>query len=273
MAKNTNNNNKKEEIKKDEILEGMEIENPEVEAESTENNPNVPEHSDRVRELVGKMKEFVGEFERGWSIKRLEPLKDEINKILEENKEKDFLSKSDRNFLYFVNRVIYGKVNPPAWRRQAEEEKENNRPENAPPQLQFRTLNDKVERLKQTLEGYGNKNIITCIEDIKEKAFYCLKETEVEGKMELECSLKYTVQNGVAAVAVMTPEEAYAMRDEYRKIKDLPEERNNISYNERVINNNPTHADNYFIKIATAKEKDVEYVNSQTLDQDMVEEQ
>lgn len=271
MAKNTKNSNQKEELKNNEMVE--EMGNIDVKSETTEGKNNIPEHNEKVRELVGKMKEFVGEFERGWSIKRLEPLKEEINKILEENKEKDFLSKSDRNFLYFVNRVIYGKVNPPAWRRQADEEKENNRPENAPVQLQFRTLNDKVERLKQTLEGYGNKNIITCIEDIKENSFYCLKETEVEDKMELECSLKYIIQNGVAEVSAMTPEEAYAIRDEYRKIKDLPEERNNISYNERIINNNPVHADNYFIKIATTKEKDMEYVNSQTLDQDMVEEQ
>lgn len=259
MSKNNKNNNQVKEENIEEVVEGV----------STENNQNIPEHSDRIKELVEKLKGFVGEYERGWSIKRLEPLKDEIRQILDENKEKECLSKSDRNFLYFVNRVIYGKVEPPAWRRQNEPEKEqSNRPENAPAQLRFRNLNDKIARLKQTLEGYGNKSIITSIEDIKENSFYCLKETEIDGKMELECSIKFTKQDGIAVTTPMTPEEAYAMRDEYKKIKDLPEERNNISYYEREINNNPNYADKYFEKIALTKEKEAEMENSKTIEQE-----
>ena len=144
----------------------------------------------------------------------------------------------------------------------------SNRPENAPAQLRFRNLNDKIARLKQTLEGYGNKSIITSIEDIKENSFYCLKETEIDGKMELECSIKFTKQDGIAVTTPMTPEEAYAMRDEYKKIKDLPEERNNISYYEREINNNPNYADKYFEKIALTKEKEAEMENSKTIEQE-----
>lgn len=269
MAKK-NNTQKNQEVKNNEVTE--EVKN-EVATETREDvaNPNVPEHSDRVRELVGKMSQFIDEFERGWSIKRLEPIKEEINQILNENKENEFLSKSDKNFLYFVNRVIYGKVEQPAWRRQNEEEKENNRPENAPKQLEFRSLNDKIARLKQVAQGYGNKCVITTIEDIKEQSFYCLKETEIDGKMQLECSLKFCQIDGKATVNAMTPEEAFAIRDSYKAIKDNPEERNNISYYEREINNNPTHADNYFIKIATAKEKEAEFVNTETMDQEIEE--
>ncbi len=256
-----------EEIKTEEIVENTET----IETEENKVNPNIPEHSERVRNLVDKMKEFIGEFERGWSIKRLEPIKQEIKQILDENKENENLSKSDKNFLYYVNRVIYGKVEQPAWRRQNEEEKENNRPENAPKQLEFKSLNHKVESLKKAAEGYGNKNIITTIEDIRENSFYCLKETEINGKMELECSLKFTQRDGKATVEAMTPEEAFAIRDSYLEIKDSPEEQNNISYYSREINNNPTFADNYFIKIATAKEKEAEYVNTETLGQEIEE--
>ncbi|MDO5555134.1 MAG: hypothetical protein Q4G09_00325 [Clostridia bacterium] len=249
MAKNTN---KTEEIKKE---------------------VKVQEHNDRIRALVENMKKVVGEFERGWSIKRLEPMKEEIKQILEENKEKDYLSKSDRNFLFFVNRVIYGKVEQPAWKRQNEPEQiQNTRPENAPKQFEFKSLNDKVARLKQTLEGYGNKCIVTTIEDIKEKSFYCLKETEIDGKMELECSIKFEQKDGIANVTAMTEEEAFAIRNSYMKIKDNPEERNNLSFYVREINNNPIHADNYFIKIATAKENEASFVNSEIIDQEMQEE-
>ena len=263
------NNNQKQEVKNTEVVE----EKVEVKSEEAtkQNTPNIPEHSDKVREIVERSKEAVGKFERGWSIKNLDPIKEDINNMLSENRENEFLSKSDRNFLYFVNRVIYGKVEPPAWRRNNQEEqaKESNRPENAPKQLQFRTLNDKMSRLKQVLEGYGNKSIITTIEDVKENSFYCLKETEIDGKMQLECSLKFINDNGRAEVTAMTPEEAYAIRDEYEKIKDLPEER--ISFYVREINNNPTHADNYFEKIALTKEKEVELVNSETLEPEMEE--
>lgn len=272
MAKNAKNNNQKEEIKNNEVVERMEMENTEVEAEVTENNPNVPEHSERVREVVERLKTCVGEFKRGWSIKRLEPLKTEIRQILDENKEKPFLSNSDTRFLYYISNIIYGKLEYTP-RRRNQEEVQNNRPENAPPQLVFKDLNEKMDRLGYVLGGYGNKSIITAIEDIKENAFYCLKETEIDGKMQLECSIKFTIQDGIAKTSVMTEEEAYAMRDEYAKIKDLPEEKNNISYTVNVIDNNPTNADKYFEKIALTKEKEVEYVNSQTLDQDMVAEQ
>lgn len=275
MAKK-NNTQKNENVKNDEIVEEVKkeeiVENTEkTETEENKTNPNIPEHSDRVRKLVGKMNEFIGEFERGWSIKRLEPIKQEIKQILDENKENENLSKSDKNFLYYINRVIYGKVEQPAWRRQNEEEKVSNRPENAPKQLVFKSLDQKVENLKQAAEGYGNKNIITTIEDIKENSFYCLKETEIDGRMELECSLKFTQRDGKATVEAMTPEEAYAIRDSYLEIKDSPEEQNNISYYSREINNNPKHADNYFIKIATAKEKEAEYVNTETLGQEIEE--
>ena len=46
---------------------------------------------------------------------------------------------------------------------------------------------------------------------------------------------------------------------------------NNISYYVREINNNPTHADRYFLKIATSKEKEAEYVNTDTLEQEIEE--
>lgn len=271
QARNQENVKKEQEVQNEEVIQN---ENPVVEEVSPNEevaNSNIPEHSDRIRALVGKMNQFIDEFERGWSIKRLEPIKEEINTILSENKESECLSKSDKNFLYFVNRVIYGKVDQPAWRRQNEPEKENNRPENAPKQFEFRSLNDKVNRLKQVISGYGNKSIITTIEDIKEDRFYCLKETEIDGKMQLECSLKFSKVDGRAIVEAMTPEEAFAIRDSYLEIKDNPEEKNNISYYEREINNNPTHADNYFIKIATAKEKEAEYVNTETLGQEMEE--
>lgn len=265
MAKGKNNN-QKEEVKNAEVVEEK------VDVVAEEAISDIPEHSDKVREIVERSKEAVGKFERGWSIKNLDPIKEDINNILSENKEKSFLSKSDRNFLYFVNRVIYGKVEPPAWRRNNPEEeqaKQNNRPENAPEQLHFRTLNDKMARLKQVLEGYGNKSIITTIEDVKENSFYCLKETEIDGKMQLECSIKFINDNGRAEVTAMTQEEAYAIRDEYQKIKDIPEER--ISFYVREINNNPTHADNYFEKIALTKEKEVELVNNETLEPEMEE--
>lgn len=266
---NRNNEQKVEQVKNNEVVETVENEN--VEEVSTQTNPNIPEHSERVKDLVGKMNQFINEFERGWSIKRLEPIKQEIKQILDENKENEFLSKSDKNFLYYINKVIYGKVDQPAWRRQNEEEKQNNRSENAPKQLEFRSLNHKVESLKRAAEGYGNKNIITTIEDIKENSFYCLKETEVNGKMELECSLKFIQRDGKATVEAMTPEEAFAIRDSYLEVKDSPEEKNNISYYSREINNNPTYADKYFIKIATAKEKEAEYVNTETLGQEIEE--
>ena len=273
MSNKKKNNN----VKNQENIEVEEKQN--IGTESTVENvknvnneeKNIPEHSDQIRNLVGKMNQFVQEFERGWSIKRLEPIKKEINDILNENKEKEYLSKSDRNFLFFINRVIYGKVEQPAWRRQNEPERESNRPETAPKQLEFKSLNDKVDTLKRAISGYGNKSIITSIEDIKEERFYCLKETEIDGKMQLECSLKFTKIDGKAVVEAMTPEEAYAIRDSYLEIKDNPEEVNNISYYVREINNNPTHADRYFLKIATSKEKEAEYVNTDTLEQEIEE--
>lgn len=271
MSNKKNNNIKNQENVKEEEMENQNIGTEEIVDNVQEEKSNIPEHSDRIRTLVGKISQFVDEFERGWSIKRLEPIKEEINTILNENKENECLSKSDKNFLYFVNRVIYGKVEQPAWRRQNEPEKENNRPENAPKQFEFKSLNDKVSRLKQVISGYGNKCVITTIEDIKEDKFYCLKETEIDGKMQLECSLKFSKIDGLATVEAMTPEEAFAIRDSYLAIKDNPEEVNNISYYAREINNNPTHADNYFIKIATAKEKEAEYVNTETLGQEIEE--
>lgn len=270
MAKK-DNTPKNENVKNEEIVE--EVKNEEV-VETTENetNPNVQEHSEIVKQLVEKMKTFVNEYERGWSIKRIEPLKEEVKGLLDKNKENEYLSKSDKNFLYAINRVIYGKVETPPWRRQNEPEQvQNARPENLPAQLQFKSLNDKVARLKQTLAGYGNKSIITTIEDIKEKSFYCLKETEINGKMELECSIKFIELDGVATTSVMTPEEAYAIRDSYMAIKDNPEERNNLSVYVREINNNPVHADRYFEKIALTKENEAELVNSQTIEQEIEE--
>lgn len=263
-----NNTQKNENVKNEEIVEETTNKNEEV-VEQTENvtNQDIPEHNDKVKELVEKMNQFINEFERGWSIKRLEPIKTKINQLLNENKEKEFLSKSDKNFLYFVNRVIYGKVEAPAWRRQNEPEKENNRPENAPKQLEFKTLDEKIARLKQVAAGYGNKSIITSIEDIKENSFYCLKETEIDGKMQLECAIKFETRDGVASINAMTEEEAFAIRDSYLNIKDNPEEQNNISFYVREINNNPTHADNYFNKIASAKEAEVECVNNEVMEE------
>ncbi len=266
MAKKSNTQ-KNENVKNDEIVEEVKkeevVENTEtIETEENKTNPNIPEHSDRVRKVSEDLKLVVNELKRGWSIKRIEPIKQEIKQILDENKENENLSKSDKNFLYYINRVIYGKVEQPAWRRQNEEEKVNNRPENAPKQLVFKSLDQKVENLKQAAEGYGNKAIITTIEDIKENSFYCLKETEIDGKMQLECAIKFEKRDGIANIAGMTEEEAFAIRDSYFNIKDNPEEKMNISYYVREINNNPIHADKYFNKIATEKEAEVEYVNS-----------
>lgn len=260
MAKK-NNTQKNENVKNEEIVEEIKQEDVVATEENIETQ-SVPEHSDTVKKIVEDMKVFIGEFQRGWSIKRLEPVKEEIKKILDQNKENEFLSKSDKNFLYYVNRVIYGKVEQPAWKRQNEPEKENNRPENAPQQLQFKDLKSKVEALKQATEGYGNKSIITTIEDIKENSFYCLKESEINGKMQFECGIRFENRNGVANIDPMTEEEAFAIRDSYFNIKDNPEEQKNISYYVREINNNPIHADKYFNKIATEKEAEVQYVNS-----------
>lgn len=276
-------NIQKENMKNNEFIpEEMEENTLNTEKKEEKMSSNIAEHSEKVRKLVEQLKDFISEFERGWSIKRIEPIKEEIKRMLDENKEKENLSKSDKSFLYYLNRVIYGKVEQNSWRRQEEkkdekeeekeeEKKENKRPENAPAQFNFKSLKQKVEWLKRAVEGYGNKCIITSIEDIKENTFYCIKETEIDGKMEFECAIKFEKNEGIANIDAMTEKQAFTIRDSYFNIKDNPEEQANISYHVREIYNNPKHADNYFIKIATEKEKEVEYVNTATEEQEMAE--
>ena len=80
MSNKKKNNN----VKNQENIEVEEKQNIGTESivENVNNEEkNFPEHSDQIRNLVGKMNQFVQEFERGWSIKRLEPIKKEINDI------------------------------------------------------------------------------------------------------------------------------------------------------------------------------------------------
>ena len=239
------------------------------EAINVEVKSNMPEHSPEIRKVVGDMLKAIEKVERGFSVKNIEPMKDQIRDFLDKNKDSNFLSRSDVNFLFRINRVIYAKVDPPTWRRNLQEQENNNNTNSD--QLHFKSVNDKMDRLKKLLLGYGNKSIITTIEDIKENKFYCLKETEMDNEMKLECSMKFEVENGSATVNVMTPEEAYAIKKSYFEIKDRPEEIKNVSYYERVIDNNPNYADNYFEDIAKAREKDAEQINSIEIEQENCE--
>ena len=69
--------NNKEQVKNNEAVGGNVV------------KPNIPEHSEEIKKLVEDMKVAVARFERGWSVKGIEPMKEQIKSILERNEENE----------------------------------------------------------------------------------------------------------------------------------------------------------------------------------------
>ncbi len=227
-----------------------------VEVEKNKEEKNDKEKlAESINKFVQDMKDFVSGYEKYHNIQHIDPLKNSLAKL---QKEKE-LSVEDKTFLARVNRTIYAKT-----LARGEQMPEH------PKTLYVRSLQEKVDRLSNIANGYGDKSFVTTISDTREDAFYCFKEKKVEDKIVLEDALKITNVGGAYLPEGIEGEEVESIRKKYNDMpeKDYEDENGQKVVNifTKEINNDPNYANNYYSKICEGRKLEAQDKNK-ALDQ------
>lgn len=219
------------------------------------NNNEEKEKQNLKREIdkfVEEIKNFVQGYARYNNIQKMNPLKEPLSR-LQKNK---LLDNEEKRFLARINRTIYAKTI-----RYGETIDEY-----APKTLTFRSLQEKVDRLSEIAEGYGDITRVTTISDLNQDSFYCIKEKEVDNKIVLEEAMKITDVGGAFLPEGMDDDEVKKVKDTYEKLKEEEFNRDIISIYTKEIKNDPNYANNYYSKICESRKLEAQDRNKE-LDQ------
>lgn len=247
--------NEKQEIKKEEIFidekETKEINTTQdiKEQESKEETIEKEKLAKEISKFVDEIKDFVSGYSRYNNILKINPLKDTLSKL----QKSKLLDVEEKRFLARVNRTIYAKT--VKYGESVDEQ--------APKTLTFRSLQEKVDRLSEIAEGYGDRAYITTISDTMQESFYCIKEKVVDNKTILEEALKITDVGGAFLPEGMDEEEVKKVRDTYNKLAENENENSNISIFTKEIKNDPNYAANYYSKICESRKLEAQDRNKE----------
>lgn len=210
---------------------------------------------EEIKKYVKDLKDFVAGYEKYHNIQHLNPLKDTLAKL---QKEKD-LTPDDKTYLARINRTIYAKT-----LQRGEQMPEH------PRTLVVRSLQEKVDRLSTIANGYGDRAFVTTITDMREDAFYCIKEKQVDEKNVIEEALKVTNVGGAYLAEGMEEQEVNEIRTKYNEMpeKDYEDENGQKVVNifTKEIKNDPNYANNYYSKICEGRKLEAQDKNKE-LDQ------
>lgn len=227
-------------------------EEKEITIEKSEEEVNKEKLSEEIKKFVSDIKEFVVGYEKYHNIQNLNPLKDTLAKL---QKEKD-LEPDDKIYLARINRTIYAKTL----------QKGEQMPEH-PKTLVVRSLQEKVDRLSDIANGYGDKSFVTTITDSREDAFYCIKGKQLEEKEVIEESLKVTNVGGAYLAEGMEEQEVNEIINKY---KEMPEKDYEDENGQKVVNiftkeikNDPNYAHNYYSKICEGRKLEAQDKNKE----------
>ena len=160
MAK-SKKNKVQENHKEETNVQGEKIENQEVVEEKTEEQKEKEKLSKDIKNFIADIKDFVTGYEKYHNIMKINPLKETLSQL----QKRENLEVDDKKYLAQINRTIYAKT-----LRSGERMPEH------PGTLMFRSLEEKVKRLSEIAESYGELNYITTIDDVTKEEFYCIKE-------------------------------------------------------------------------------------------------
>ena len=136
-----------------------------------------------------------------------------------------------------------------------------------PRTLVVRSLQEKVDRLSEIADGYGDKSFVTTITDMREDAFYCIKEKQLDDKIVIEEALKVTNVGGAYLAEGMEEEEVNQIRAKYTELpeKDYEDENGQIVVNifTKEIKNDPNYANNYYTKICEGRKLEAQDKNKE----------
>ena len=178
------------------------MENQEVVEEKTEEQKEKEKLSEDIKKFIVDIKDFVTGYEKYHNIMKINPLKE----ILAQLQKRENLEVDDKKYLAQINRTIYAKT-----LRSGERMPEH------PGSLMFRSLEEKVKRLSEIAESYGEINYITTIDDVTKEEFYCIKEKMVEDKLIIEDALKITNVGGAYLAEAMEEQEINEVKDKYKE--------------------------------------------------------
>lgn len=200
-----------------------------------------------IRAFVTDIKDFISGYEKYHNIMKLNPLKEKLSDL----QKREGLDLDDKKYLAQINKTIYAKT-----LKYGEMMPEH------PKTLIFRNLSEKIERLSQIAEGYGEINYITTIDDVLKEEFYCIKEKVVEDKLVVEDALKITNVGGAYLAEPIEEQEIKDIKANYKE---------EVSYNElnvfkKEIKNDPNYAMNYYSKICESRKLEAQDKNKK-LDQ------
>lgn len=235
-------------------------ENVEVKEETNETNENIKvennEGKEKIKRLVTEINDFVNDYAKYHDILPLEPIKQNLANL---QKRKD-LEYEDKLFLTRINRAIYTKTL-----------KRGERFSDYEGQFVFRTMDDKINRLSELANGYGDHSLITTINDLQEDAFYCIREKEENGKMIVEEGIKITNVGGAYLTETMEENESIDVKNKFVELEQNQDNSNKkIFISTKEFTNEAKHAERYFAKICNDKKAQAEDKNKKL---DEIEEQ
>lgn len=246
--KEKNQVNTKEEIKEqEEKVQETQQEKTEVKAEESIEEANKDNISEDIKKFVGEIKDFVAGYEKYHNIMKINPLKDTLAKL----QKAEGLEADDKKYLAQINRTIYAKT-----LRSGERMPEH------PGTLMFRSLEEKVKRLSEVAEAYGELNYITTIDDVTKEEFYCIKEKVADNKLIIEDALKITNVGGAYLAEAMEEQEINEIKDKYKEEISCDE----LNVFKKEIKNDPNYALNYYSKICENRKLEAQDKNKE-LDQ------
>ena len=238
--------------------ENMEVKK-EMEVVSENNKDDIEEISESVKDiknLITEINKFVKDYSKYHDILPLEPIKQKLSKL----QKREDLESSDKIFLSKINGVIYTKTL-----------KQGERIKDYEGKFVFRKMQDKINRLEEVANGYGDYSIVTTINDLQEDAFYCMREQKNENKMNFEDALKVTNVGGAYLAEKIQEDEAIDIRKKYEELEqNQDEEDKKIYISNREFINEPEHAKRYYTKICNNK---IEQAKDKNKKLDEIEEQ
>lgn len=246
MAKSKKNKvqeNPKEETK----IYDEKIENQAVVEEKTEDQKEKEKLFEDIKNFIADIKEFVTGYEKYHNIMKINPLKETLAQL----QKRENLEVDDKKYLAQINRTIYAKTL-----------KSGERMPKHPGTLMFRSLEEKVKRLSEIAEAYGELNYITTIDDVTKEEFYCIKEKVVDDKLIIEDALKITNVGGAYLVEAMEEQEINEIKEKYKEEISCDE----LNVFKKEIKNDPNYALNYYSKICENRKLEAQDKNKE-LDQ------
>ena len=219
-------------------------------------NENNNEAKEKIEDLLKEINNFVENYSKYHDLLPLEPIKQNLSNL---QKRKD-LENEDKKYLARINRAIYTKTL-----------KRGERMSDYQGKFVYRTMDDKIGRISEIANDYGDRSKVTAINDLENDAFYCIREKEQDGKMVVAEALKITNVGQAYITEKMEENEAMNVKNELETQEQNQENGSKkIFISTKDFINDAKHAERYYTKICNDKNAQAEDKNKKL---DEIEEQ